>query len=112
LKGKLNKDVVSHEKLILDSPLKFKRRTLIFQLLPYEMQQQLEQNASYHQELLVSNFNTSKMTRTSQINRKLPLAHPIMLTDKSRKKKNQPHKCELTPCRCLMSRVLQQPQQK
>jgi hypothetical protein len=52
------------------------------------MQQQLEQNASFHQELLISNFNTRKMTQESQINRVLQLWHPTMvLIDKSKKEK-------------------------
>lgn len=89
-----------------------KKKTLIFQLLPYEMQQQLEQNASFHQELLASNFNTSKMTQKSQTNRKLPLAHLMIVLLLSQRRRNQPRKCELTLCHCYMSRVRRQPQQK
>jgi hypothetical protein len=41
--------------------------TSIGQLLPYEIQQQLKQNASFHQELLVSNFITGRIIQKSQI---------------------------------------------
>jgi hypothetical protein len=52
------------------------------------MQQQLEQNVSFHQELLISIFNKSKTMQESQIIR-ITLEHPIIvLTGKPNTKAN------------------------